>query len=459
MTPAPIRPPARPRRPWRARLILAALALPALGLLIASLIPVYAATATKTAKQLSTSAPSSPQQRIFLGGIYPSLSGSSTADGTTVTKIFDGFSYAPYSTTTTLAIFSISGNNGYTTFNPGERATTSITNPSGGLSMSDWAWYDSSGRRIHSVGGPSLARRGGPPPQVNITEWFAMNVTIGNPARPRDVQNGVFVGALPRPVLSLAYLDWMVSAVPTGLTLPEFIRVQQVLSQQATRHVNPRSQGPMAPPWPQTRACNHPRGTGRWVDLLPGRACAGLERLTDPVEAIYIGDGDPMDPSLIPSPRVPVIVFLTRSNIVPGSINGQPTLPTIYTRSAHRRIWKVDLPPGSALSFTVRIHAGVFHMDPLILKTLILVRMRELVSSSSEVTDALFSGIVEQQGFVEIVRVSSGGRRSLSGASVRSLHSSTEPLDRQEWAQLLRLYNRSLRTFQGTDPRLSAGRF
>ncbi|MBI3909637.1 MAG: hypothetical protein HY320_01730 [Armatimonadetes bacterium] len=433
------------------------MALPLAGILLAALLPVYAGTVTKQDKQNTIA--SSNRQYVRIYGLAP-LSLSSTTTAFT-TKAYNSFSSAPYpyaSSTNTRALFTFSG---ATVINKNEYGTSTVStvDPAVGLSVSDWAWY-SSGTRLGAVGGPSLYRRRGPssfddPPRTPTPrDWVSIRLTMANTMKPLRFENDQYVPdpqAERRPNLILSYTDFGVGLVPCGRTRAAEIQVERALSQLAIAHVNPRSRGELAPPTGLVHNCNPPRRTGRWVDLLPGRSCADETHTTNFVAAVVPGGRVP-EPS--PDPTNPVTAHLV--SMTPGrDQNGNLVDPTLQIQSANRRLIRVTLPPGAAVTYQIKMLLGAVHLpQPVAYNLLFVTRMRELAIGSEE-TVALYTGVLDYGACMQTDPAGLPAPPQPTTVQPRTFG----PRDRQHWAHLLALYNRSLRCYEPTPPSLRTGRF
>jgi hypothetical protein len=159
--------------------------------------------------------------------------------------------------------------------------------------------------------------------------------------------------------------------------------------------------------------------------------------------------------------------------------DGINPLSTIKLQAASRRVKKVTLGPGATITFEVRVMLGAFHVPRGVLfKPLVNARMREL-QIGTDTTAALFACVADHPQLIALPTPGNTGvglstlisrTRVHAAVNAANLVSPTPapdpaqavvgPQDRQYWAHLLNLYNRSLRAYKRTgDEPLRTGRF
>jgi len=455
---------ARGRRTRAVRWTLGALLLAALG-------PAYAITVSKLNVQ-NTTAAASNNQRVNLFGL-PALSLSSAADGIT-TKPYDVLTVAPYpyaTSTNTLAKFGFATPGVTIAKSEYASATVGTIDPAAALSISGWSWY-TNGTRLGTVPDPSMHRRlvpaaslpnGGVGPSG---PYIALEVTYANTQKPKQYDDELFQSLLPPPTVTISYPDFGCGLVKQGDSRPA---VEAALTQLAVAKVNPRSSGNLPPPGGLVRGCNHKLGLP-WVTLHNGRSCADSTHTTDFAEPVFVpapGAGP------VPDDKNPVTAMLTSAT---PDVNGVNPLTTMRVHSSKGSVLKFAMGPGATVTFQLRFLLGAAHVQAGVpFKVLFLARMREHSVAESDVTDALFCGAADYPtaftftgaGATALRAPGSVDPRQTAAARGRALQSSrsasstpatldaiSEPQDRQYWAHLLKLYNRSLRSHVRTDESL-----
>jgi hypothetical protein len=411
------------------------------GVVLAALAPAAAITISKV--NVNNTFASSDNQRVFIYGKPPlvvtsALSASGKLYGNNTAVPY------PYSTSTNTLVKFASPTSG--TIGTGEYATNTIStsNPDAGISVSYWRWF-ASATSLGSVSDPSVYRRKGIS-GVNAQgqAWVSLDYTCANTSRVANVANEQFQGALPRPIAVLNVPDFSVGLRLEGQTREQEVAREQFFSVTSLNKVNPNSSGELAASDALVRnSSGDPVPGGAlgacWVSLNNGLSAAGPDSTTKPVEPRVI---DPNDPSLIPSASQPVTAVVLASTpgngVDPMDLNSA-TPPQI--QSVSRYLTQVTLHPGATITFRVRMLLGAAHVlaDPgASFKFLFLLRARETsITAGLANTEALVAAVAEYPEALNICSPVSNPGAGTFG-----------PRDRQEWAHLVSLYNRSLRLKQ-----------
>ena len=418
-------------------------------------VPGHAITISKVNVQNVTGR-ASHTQRVVVYGLQPLLQSSAASAYTT--KPYTVFTTAPYpyaTSTNTQALYGLSGRirrNEYAT------STLSTFNPASALSVSSWSWYNQD-EWVGSVPDPSISRRKGPTKKnTDDQTWVSLDITLANTAKPTRDINGNLVEVLERPTATLSYPDFSVGLRRTidGGLLNRLgqVKIEENLSIQATTKINPSSSGALATSSALSRNCNNdplptdPDIAKCWVELNNGQSCASDGDPLNPFDGTTTNPVTPRviplnDPSLIPTMAQPTTaVVLSTTEGVDGvdPLDPNSSTPPRITSSFNRLV-RVSLTPGASITFRVRVLVGAAHIltDPGGEFTfLFLARMREVsVVNGVELTHALFSAVADYPEAINICE----------GATDAPPVTGLAAMDRQQWAHVLKLYNRTLGAF------------
>jgi hypothetical protein len=391
----------------------------------------------------------STNQRVKVYGL-PALSLGSPSSSYP-TEPYTDLSSAPYpyaTSTNTQAVFRLPAGSSHTTGEYGS-ATVSTVNESASLTISDWAWYGGStgSTRLGRVPDPSISKQEGPssavdamgnPRELQPSDWISMNITLTNTNRPTQIVDGQFTGELPRPTAVISYPDFGYGAYSDQRSRAEQIFIETGLAQRSIIKVNPNSSGALAAPKELERQCTSPL-------INQGRSCAGDgDSATNFVRVVVLAPGASAP---VPNRLNPVTAHFLCST--PG-VDGVDPVSSFELQSSARLLKRFALTPGASVTFQVRAMVAVFEV-PGCYKPLLIARMREEAVVNGQVeTSVIFAGCAEFPRFLCEGLVGVGRVSRPAGA----------PRDRQEWAHLLKLYNRSLRIYGSPgDGALRQGKF
>lgn len=397
--------------------------------------PVYAITVSKL--NVTNTYASSTNQKVSVYGLPP-LSLSSPASAYT-TEPYNQLTYAPYPYSTsanTRATFKLSSG----TISNGEMASSTLStfDPAAALTISDWAfWGGATGNtRLGAVPDPSVSREAGPSSPGGGTgpgDWISLNITFRNALKPLETSENTPLSELPRPSSRLAYPDFGVGAYLAARPRIAEIDVERYYSQRAILKVNPNSQGNLAQAFDLLRSSS----SGFIANGQSSADDGTSATLFVPPVVLLPGQTPPS-----PSPSEPVTAHFLRAS--PGV---QDTFRTI---SARRILTHLTLAPGATITFQVRVLLGAFDGfnigtgQPIdAFRPLFISRMREItVQNGVEITEAAFSGVTDYPRDIQSTPLAPEARPWTSATPA--------PLDRQDWAHRLDLYNRALQYHGGT---------
>jgi hypothetical protein len=411
--------------------------------LCAALAPAHAITVSKL--NVRNTFTRSDNQRVYIYGLPPVILSSATS--AYVTRQYNSLSATPYpyaTSSNTLAKFGFSTTGTFIENSQYAISTISTVNPDAGLSIAYWRWFNG-GTSLGSVADPSIYRRKGPSGVNSAGQAFvSADITVSNTGRGTDVVEEQFQGALPRYVSTLRYPDFSVGLRLQSLSREAQVEHEQNISVLATKNVNPDSTGALPASSALVRNASNdpvPAGFPQFVQLNNGQSAAGPDSTTNPVAPRVI---DPSDPSLIPTAAQPAtaVVLSSTPGTGPSGVLIDPLDPNSPTppdiQSAHRWLAGVTLHPGATLTFRVRVLLGAAHIldDPgADFRFLFLLRSRETsVIEGVETTSALITLAADYPETLNLLSTVSNPSLGTFG-----------PRDRQEWAHLVNLYNRSLR--------------
>jgi hypothetical protein len=414
-----------------------------LGLLLAAglagtLSPVLATTRTKTAVFVGTSTfPNSNTQQVRLYG-HPVISGASAG----VTKKYDKFSQVPVSTNEKLtAAFS----NSTLRVLVGEVGNLSVT-VSGSLTVTDWAWWSGTSR-VGPVPDPTILGRTGPGSHGGAylsTGFVTMDLTLANTVKTVE-DSGTTL-----PSSTISYPDFGVGMALASRTDEELRQQELRITEGVLKNVNINSSGALASETSWHKNCKS-------VYLRPGLSCASESSVTDFVAPLV--RENPNDPSLFPHYSNPVTAVVIGTT--PGA-DGQDPSSTWRLESNQRRLVRATLTHGATLTVRVRMLLGAVDVpentvpvaNPTPFRLLFVSRMREHVDVDGAVTNGLLAAA---DSYPDTITLGAPA----APPAVRTVQPGvTEPQDRQYWAHLLTLYNRSLKAYQhDADAPLRSGKF